>query len=153
MPAGMTFEEAAAICDGRSWRLEACDGTTSGRGSGSSSTAPLAPSARQVCSWPSPLALTLQRCANELTFRECSPSSAQSSQQHGIAVTTRPSRGSHPLFVRCSTGKYSVRQAPDEPLYSGQIDRQPVCLPQGDVPDPTGVLHAARCIGVECHQM
>lgn len=51
-PAGMSFEEAAAVCDGALNVLACLSGRICGRGSGSSSTAHRDPSAPQRFSWP-----------------------------------------------------------------------------------------------------
>jgi NADPH:quinone reductase-like Zn-dependent oxidoreductase len=62
-PAGMTFEEAAAVCDGAILALGPSERQACTRGSGSSSMAHLDPSGPRRSSWPATSMPTSPRCA------------------------------------------------------------------------------------------
>ncbi len=68
MPAGLTFAEAAPMCDGALNALSVLTAQISGRGAGSSFTARPEPSAPPGCSSPGTSAPTSPRCAARRTW-------------------------------------------------------------------------------------
>ena len=112
-PAGMTFEEAAAVCDGACIALLVPRGRRiSGRGGASSSTAPPAPSAPRRCSSPGTSARTSPPCATRRTSSSCDrsePTRSSTTCRRTSRRTARPTTSSSTPSASTRSGAADAR--------------------------------------------